>query len=158
MVNRSATSPPATAPIAPMAIKQSVPLVAEVQQILGEQHEDRRGHLHAEHRETGSDRQSTQDGVARQPAQTFADLGAQSAAHRAAPWARTPTAWSVSTSAAAIAKLAASNPKGSHIAATKKMLPSGVPMKLLAAISDGESASVGLLEYLDRHDRRNHRL
>src|SRR4051812_6545932 len=52
-----------------------------------------------------------------------------------------------------MAKLNASKPNGSHIAATKKMLPRGVPMKLLAAISDAKrrplafsSTSVGTID------------
>ena len=141
--------------------QRAVPTVAEVQQILREQHEDRRGHLHAQHRQAGGDRQTSQHLVA-----ATANAGPRRCRRAAVGAARCIGSLSWRVAARSVKHQAAqrwrswraSKPNGSHIAATNSTLPIGVPTKLLAAISAANRRPLAFSSSFGRNERRHHRL
>src|SRR4051794_32150989 len=136
-VNRSATRPPPTAPTAPMAINNPYHLSlrcnrswannTKIAAVICMPRTDSPAAI-------ASPRSTVLPDNQRKPSPISVLIRRRTAGSSAGRG--DVAARSVRTRAAAIAKLAASKPNGSHTAATNRMLPSGVPMKLLAAISE----------------------
>ena len=135
LLSRSATSPPTTAPTAPIAI--NAPYHRSLRCSRSWANSTKIAAVicmpsTAKLAATATPRRTRWSG---QPTQALGDVGAQLRCGGAVGGRGFVATRSVKTSAAAIAKLAASNPNGSHIAATNSTLPIGVPTKLLAATS-----------------------
>ena len=158
-VNRSATSPPPIAPIAPIAISapyqrslrcsRSCANSTKIAAVICMPSTDRLAAIASPRSTRWRDSQRRPSAISTRKRRRFGSAGVTRGV---------VVAWMVSTRQAAIAKLAASKPNGSHIAATKSTLPIGVPTKLLAAISAAIPSPVGLLEQFDGDDRGHHRL